>query len=170
MVRFRYGQVGLRDLPADEYIKRNDPVAAALSVLMKPGEGLRGRARWAKLGELKVKAIVKVHESGLTVGDKAFLMSMVETYLPNEALPVQIRGEVMEALADVELMWHERIEQQGVEKGKKEVILHLLQRKFGRLPDKIIQKVLAITSPDVLDQIVDQAVMADSLAEIKLLA
>ena len=77
-----------------------------------------------------------------------------------------LKGEVMGALADVELMWHERIEQ----KGKKEIILRLLQRKFGRLPDRIVQKVQAITSPDVLEQLVDQAVMADSLAEIEILA
>lgn len=166
LVRFRYGQVGLRDLPADEYIKREDPVAAALSVMMKPGVKLRGRARWVKLAELKITALLKVNESDLTIGDKQFLMSMVETYLPNESLPVDIRGEVMEALADVELMWHERIEQ----KGKKEIILRLLQRKFGRLPDRIVQKVQAITSPDVLEQLVDQAVMADSLAEIEILA
>lgn len=178
LVRFRYGQVGLRDLPADEYITRDDPVAAALSVLMKPGEGLRGRARWAKLGELKIKAIVKVHESGLTAGNKAFLMSMVETYLPNEALPVQIRGEVMEALADVELMWHERIEQKGVEKGiqqgkqqrTQELILRLLRKKFGRVPEVVVQKIQVIDDVDILEQLFDQALMADSLAEIAILA
>ena len=174
LVRFRYGQVGLRDLPADEYITRDDPVAAALSVLMKPGEGLRGRARWAKLGELKVKAILKVNESGLTAGNKAFLMSMVETYLPNEVLPLQVRGEVMEALADVELMWHERIEQKGVEQGKQqrtqELILRLLRKKFGRVPEVAVQKVQVVDDVDILEQIFDQALMADSLAEIDILA
>jgi len=39
---------------AGEYIKRDDPVAAALSVMMKPGVKLRGRDRWVKLDELKV--------------------------------------------------------------------------------------------------------------------
>jgi hypothetical protein len=71
----------------------------------------------------------------------------------------------MKALADVELMWHEQIEQ----KGKKEIILRLLQRKFGPLPDKIVQKVQAITAPNVLEQLVDQAVMANTLAEMDIL-
>lgn len=71
----------------------------------------------------------------------------------------------MKALADVELMWHEQIEQ----KGKKEIILRLLQRKFGPLPDKIVQKVQAITAPNVLEQLVDQAVMANALAEMDIL-
>lgn len=174
LVRFRYGQVGLRDLPADEYIKRDDPVAAALSVMMKPGLKLRGRARWVKLAELKITALLKVNESDLTIEDKQFLMSMVETYLPNESLPVDIRGEVMEALADVELMWHERIEQKGVEKGiqqrTQELILRLLRKKFGRVPEVVVQKVQAMNDVDLLEQLFDEALMADTLAEIKLLS
>lgn len=186
LVRFRYGQVGLRDLPADEYITRDDPVAAALSVMMKPGLKLRGRARWVKLAELKITALLKVNESDLTIGDKQFLMSMVETYLPNESLPVDIRGEVMEALADVELMWHEQIEQKGIEKGiqqgiqqgkqqgiqqrTQELILRLLRKKFGRVPSAITQKVQSMDDLDRLEQLFDEALMADTLAEIKLLA
>ncbi len=178
LVRFRYGQVGLRDLPADEYIKRDDPVAAALSVMMKPGVKLRGRARWMKLAELKITALLKVNESDLTIGDKQFLMSMVETYLPNESLPVDIRGEVMEALADVELMWHEQIEQKGIEKGiqqgkqqrTQELILRLLRKKFGRVPEVVVQKVQVIDDVDILEQLFDEALMADTLAEIKSLA
>ena len=170
LVRFRYGQVGLRDLPADEYIKRDDPVAAALSVMMKPGVKLRGRARWVKLAELKITALLKVNESDLTIGDKQFLMSMVETYLPNESLPVDIRGEVMEALADVELMWHERIEQQGILQRTQELILRLLRKKFGRLPEAIVHKVETMDDLNRLEQLFDEALMADTLAEIKLLA
>ena len=170
LVRFRYGQVGLRDLPADEYIKRDDPVAAALSVMMKPGVKLRGRSRWVKLAELKITALLKVNESDLTIGDKQFLMSMVETYLPNESLPVDIRGEVMEALADVELMWHERIEQQGILQRTQELILRLLRKKFGRLPEAIVHKVETMDDLNRLEQLFDEALMADTLAEIKLLA
>ncbi|MBK9056082.1 MAG: hypothetical protein IPL78_35845 [Chloroflexi bacterium] len=64
--------MGLRDLPADEYIKRDDPVAAALSVMMKPGVKLRGRARWVKLAELKITALLKVNESDLTEATNGF--------------------------------------------------------------------------------------------------
>ena len=142
--------------------------------MMKPGVKLRGRARWVKLAELKITALLKVNESDLTEGDKRFLMSFVETYVPNETLPVDIRGEVMEALADVELMWHERIEQQGIQQGKQqrtqELILRLLRKKFGRVPDVVVQKVQVIDDVDILDQLFDQALMADSLAEIDILA
>ena len=146
--------------------------------MMKPGVKLRGRARWVKLAELKVKALLQVNESDLTIGDKRFLMSFVETYLPNETLPVDIRGEVMEALADVELMWHEQIEQKGIEKGiqqgkqqrTQELILRLLRKKFGRVPEVVVQKVQVIDDVDILEQLFDEALMADTLAEIKSLA
>ena len=84
----------------------------------------------------------------------------------------------MKALADVELMWHERIEQQGIEKGiqqgkqqrTQELILRLLHKKFGRVPEVVVQKVQVIDDVDILEQLFDQALMADSLAEIDILA
>ena len=111
-----------------------------------------------------------------------FLGTVVETYLPNESLPVDIRGEVMEALADVELMWHEQIEQKGIEKGiqqgiqqgkqqrTQELILRLLRKKFSRVPEVVVQKVQVIDDVDILEQLFDQALMADSLAEVEILA
>lgn len=85
----------------------------------------------------------------------------------------------MEALADVELMWHERIEQKGVEQGiqqgkqqglqqgKQELILRLLRQKFGHVPEVVVQKVQMIDDGDILEQLFDEALMADALAEIK---
>lgn len=88
----------------------------------------------------------------------------------------------MKALADVELMWHERIEQKGVEKGiqqgiqqgkqqrTQELILRLLRQKFGRVPEVVVQKVQVIDDLDILEELFDEALMADTLAEIKSLA
>lgn len=76
----------------------------------------------------------------------------------------------MEALADVELMWHERIEQQVRSDEKQQMIFRLLQRKFGTVPKTIVEKVKAINEPVTLDKLFDQAVMADSLVEIEILA
>ncbi len=97
-----------------------------------------------------------------------------------------LNGDRMEALANVELMWHERIEQQGVEKGiqqgiqqgkqqgiqqgTQEVILRLLRKKFGGLSETIVQKVKAMDDLDKLERLFDEALMADTLAEIKSLA
>lgn len=80
----------------------------------------------------------------------------------------------MEALPDVELMWHERIErkyfQQGIILGKQELIVYYLKQKFGGLPDGIVGKVEALDDSDKLDELFDQIYDADSLAEVELLA
>ena len=81
-----------------------------------------------------------------------------------------LEGEVMEALADVELMWHERIEQKARSDEKQQMIFRLLQRKFGTVPKAIVEKIKAINEPIALDKLFDQAVMAESLAEIEILA
>ena len=80
-----------------------------------------------------------------------------------------LEGEVMEALADVELMWHERIEQKARSDEKQQMIFRLLQRKFGTVPKAIVEKIKAINEPIALDNLFDQAVMAESLAEIEIL-
>ncbi len=80
-----------------------------------------------------------------------------------------LEGEVMEALADVELMWHERIEQNARSDEKQQMIFRLLQRKFGTVPKAIVEKIKAINEPIALDKLFDQAVMAESLAEIEIL-
>ncbi len=76
-------------------------------------------------------------------------------------------GEHMEALADVELMWHERIEQQGILQRTQELILRLLRKKFGRVPEVVVQKVQAMNDVNMLEQLFDEALMADALTEIK---
>ncbi len=73
-----------------------------------------------------------------------------------------LEGEVMEALADVELMWHERIEQKARSDEKQQMIFRLLQRKFGTVPKAIVEKIKAINEPIALDKLFDQAVMAES--------
>ncbi len=76
-------------------------------------------------------------------------------------------GDLMEALADVELMWHERIEQQGIMQRSQELILRLLRKKFGRVPEVVVQKVQAMNDVNMLEQLFDEALMADALTEIK---
>ncbi|MFZ4663480.1 MAG: hypothetical protein ACOYNY_41120 [Caldilineaceae bacterium] len=37
LIQFRYGQVGLRDLYSADYLALDNPIAATLVTLMKPG-------------------------------------------------------------------------------------------------------------------------------------
>jgi hypothetical protein len=162
LLRFIYGQVGLRDLPGEIYVSQGNPVAAALAVLMEPIDDLRGEA----LAQFKLQALRTVVDSDLTEGDRSFLMSVVETYLPQSRIPADLRGEVMEALPEIELMWHERIELEGELKGKREMLLSLLEEKFGSLPQDVIDNIEAVNDLDILDFIGRQLLTANSLNEI----
>jgi len=159
LVEFHYGQVGLLDLDGTSYLERGDPVAAALATLMQPGEKLSA--------EVKLEALHSVIGSGLTEGDKLFLINVVETYLPAAVL-ADAGEKVMQALADVEMTWLERAREEGLIAGQRKVLLHQLSVKFGPLPEPLVNRIAAITDVEQLDDLSEQLLFADSLAEIHL--
>ena len=167
LLEFHYGQVGLRDLDGSSYLAGGDPVAAALATLMQPGA--RSPA------EIKLAALYTVIDSGLTEGDKLFLMNVMETYLPTQSL-ADGGEKIMQALADVEMTWLEKARHEGraegrVEgrvEGQRKLLLRLLTLKFGELPEAFVQRLLAVSDSDVLDALSEQVLTASSLAEIVL--
>ena len=173
---FRYGQIGLRDLPAELYSYSNNPLAVTLALLMKvPG---RGKAKWQRLAEMKLHTLQLLQETeDLTEGDKLFLIDLIKRYLPAESFPAGLRGETMQALQESEMFWSERVryegqqigQQIGRQIGKQEVLLRQLKRKFGGLPADFLQQFEAISDPDRLDEIGDQLLTATSLDQILLL-
>ena len=175
LLLFRFWQVGLRDLPAESYTGTTDPLAAALAPLMKvPG---RNKTKWQRRAELKLYALRLLQKSGdLTEGDKLFLIDLLNRYLPAESFPAGLRGETMQAIQESEMFWSERVryegqqigQQIGQQQGKQEVLLRLLKRKFGGLPADFVQQFEAINNPDLLDEIGDQLLTANSLDQILL--
>ncbi len=57
-------------------------------------------------------------------------------------------------------------EQRGEQRGKQEALLHLLQRKFGQLPSGIVERVEATVNIEQLETWFDQAIDANSLADL----
>jgi predicted transposase YdaD len=153
----------------------DNPVAAALAALMQPGD--------LHPAELKLSSLRAVIDSGLTDGDKLFLINVIETYLPHEGLS-NAGDEIMQALADTELSWAERIELrgklEGERKGKREgkregellgrlyLIMRQLQVRFGELPADFERRLRAVDDPAVLDEIGVQALTAATLDDIEL--
>lgn len=158
LLRFRYGQVGLRDLPGQTYLNDN-PVAAALAALMQP-EPLHP-------AELKLNSLRRVIDSGLTDGDKLFLINIIETYLPRQGLE-NAGDEIMQALMDTELSWAERTELEGKIEGKIELLLRLLRARFGELSPGFVRQLRAIDDPAALDDLSEQVLTAVTLADIQL--
>lgn len=57
---------------------------------------------------------------------------------------------------------------EGQLKGKQQLLLRLLEKRFGRLPRKALRKVEAILADNDLDILFDRALTAGSLAELGL--
>lgn len=167
LIQFRYAQVGLRDLYSTEYLSLDDPIAATLAALMKPGEQSNA--------EVKLQALQTVIESNLTDSDKLFLINVVETYLPKVEV-FDAREEIMQALQTVELSWSEKLLKEGHDKGRDEGLLEgmhkllLLQLtyKFGELPSDFVNQLYAITNREHLAALSAQVLTAQSLDDITL--
>ncbi|MCE7981626.1 MAG: hypothetical protein DYG89_10560 [Caldilinea sp. CFX5] len=165
LVRFRYGQVGLRALDSEEYQSQNNPIAATLAVLMKR----RGRSK----AQVKLTALQTVVNSNLTEGDKLFLINMVETYLPQQEV-FDAREEVMQALQAIEQTWMDKIlekgqqqgHQQGQQEGMRTLLLLMLSSKFGPLPQPIVDQLNAIDDTAVFANLSQQLLTATRLDEI----
>ena len=178
IVEFHYGQVGLFDLDSFAYLKAGNPISSALATLMS--------AKPTEKPQIKFEALNTIVKSALTQGDKLFLINVMQTYLPTEKLAGG-GEEMMEAIHAIEGTWLSKETkkaikkglQQGLEqglqqgkhlgelKGKKEMLLRLLQRKFGSLPLVVETQLERIHDPAVLDQLSEQVMFAETLAEIQ---
>lgn len=163
VLHFRYGQVGIRDLSSQTYLAENNPVAAALTVLMQ-SEG-------ESPALLKLMALQKVVESDLSVGDKFFLVEFMNTYAPTSELS-DPREEIMKNLAEVEMTWSERIRAEGEErgeiKGERKMLLRLLTLMFGEVPAPLTERINAITDDAALTALAQQILMIKRLDELVL--
>lgn len=70
---FRYNVVGLRDLAADDYRLRPDPLAVALAALMKPSAAGRLEQKW--------QALLAIARARANDAERAVLATVVESYL-----------------------------------------------------------------------------------------
>lgn len=161
LLNFRYGQVGIRDLSAYTYLAKQDPVAATLAVLMKT----RKQSRAA----VKLTALQTVIQSNLSPGDKLFLVELANTYVPTVALS-DPREEIMQALADIDMTWGEKLREEGREEGiidgERKMLLRLLTLMFGSLPDELVQRVQAITDETMLETLSKQLLQAKQIDDL----
>jgi len=154
IIRFQYGQVGLRDLESSQYLIENNPISATLAVLMRSQESP---------ARTKLEAFRSVLSSDLSEADRLFLMSIIEVYLPKETIDVS--GEAtMESLNEIELMWHEKIELES----QKEFLLNQLETKFGPLPTDLVSQIESIWDKSTLISLGKQILFANTIEEIKI--
>ncbi len=161
LISFRYGRVGLRDLPSAEYVHRGDPIAATLAALMESTQGERA--------VVKLTGLRTVIGSEMSQGDKMFLINLMQIYLPKEEIAMDgVSVDVRQDLADIELSWGERFEQRGKIEGKRELLLRQLAIKFGELPSDFVARLNEIETHEILDRLSEQLLASDTLAEMTL--
>ncbi len=189
LVQFKYGQIGLPKMAADESFISTNAVAAALAVLMEHGE----MSPW----ELKFKSLSSIANDDIDERDRHFLMSMVDRYMPDQELPTPDEvmdmsyAENVQELRDTAftLAWDEAMAlgqkvglekgleeglEKGLEKGLEEgllkgrqlVLLDLMNAKFGVVADLIIQQLSKIEDEEKLKQLGRAILIAESLDDL----
>lgn len=173
ILAFRYRQLRLKALKAEEAVRTEYPLVCALAVLMD--------RRGADLAVLKAQSLEKIGQSGLDEVRQWLLANLVETYLPLTTA-TQRRYEQLLAREEYQMakQWdyhafrdqmREEGLQQGLQQGlmsaKREDILTVLRARFTPLPDELTQRIEAIVSPSELDALLVRAATAGSLDEMR---
>ncbi len=168
----RYVSFGLAGCRAAEYLDRPEPLAWALAALMDPGP-------WSR-AELKMACLRRI--AGLKGRvDPFLLVDCVENYLqlnPQEIAEFEalrsrkenqeVRVMAMTWSETQRAMGREEGRQEGMEQGAHQVLLHLLGKRFGPLPEKVRRQVETINSLDRLTELAERVLSAHSLEEMGL--
>jgi predicted transposase YdaD len=174
---FSYLAFGLSRSQADEYLARPEPLSWGLAGLMRRGKLSAALHR--------LSCLEPMTRADLTDKQRFLLVNLVETYIQldeaeqgeYEAL-LAARGH--EEVAAMEMTWagkiaHEAREtalreglQKGREEGKRDLLLDLLEHRFGRLPRVTVNRVNALTSSEELSRLAARVLDAPSLEDLGL--
>jgi hypothetical protein len=161
MLTFRFQEVGLPDLSADDYQEVDNPLGPALSALMQP----------SALGRTLQKALSlrRLLSSQLDEARKALFINLVETYMTlstreeNDFRRI-LRQEELQGVTEMLTVYEER----GIIKGKREALLMQLRIKFGDLPEAVVARVQTIDTEAALDALLERVLRATTLGDMGL--
>jgi hypothetical protein len=167
-VRFRYLYVGLPALDALEYVQGDNWLGVALSALMRiPKE----RQVW-----LGAEALRRISQAPLSEQERYLLGECVEAYLPldesqwdefNHLLSTKPYEEVTKMRATSYEQGEAKGFEEGIEKGRRETLLDLLEQRFGPLSEVAIQRVQAAPTKR-LNALLKKLFRAKSLSDLGL--
>ena len=178
--RFSYRTLSLSGCLAEEYLARQEPLAWALAALMRPG-------RWSR-AEQKIECLRRIAAADLPSNHRFLLGNWVETYLQLDDRDLaeyeSLRGLVVNTeVRAMEMTWADMKELEGVRKGVAQglaqglaqgvealhqVVLRLLNQRFGTVPDSVRQKVEAIDSMDSLSDLATKILEVKSIDDMGL--
>ncbi len=173
-VTFRYLQISLPRLPADDYLQRG-PLAAGLASLMRPAA--KGRAARIALYIACLRGVQRAVDAGELDDARQFMLfNLIFTYLhlnaqERDAARVQLRQEGDTTVEATELTWADRMllqgREQGIEQGLRQAVLRVLVKQFGALPLSIGARLEQIGDAQRLEALLDVALSASALGEFE---
>lgn len=159
ILTFRFGNVGLPDLDADDYRDLENPLAPAVSALMRP----------SALGHTLQKALSlrRVLQSPVDEARKALLINIIETYV---TLDTTEEDEFRRILGQEQLQEVTQMltvyEERGILIGKRDVLLKQLRLKFGEVPEAIATQIQTLKTEAELDTFLERVLSAQNFAEM----
>lgn len=164
-LRFHYYAFGLSGSSAEHYLEKDEPLAWALSSLMQRDEASPARH--------KLDCMSRVSKASLQDSEKYLLAYCVENYLQ---LGEDDRKEYRAMLAEIEDQglpeveswsdYQERLRQEGRLEALRRSVLKVLERRFGRVPTEVRQRVEALSSVQQLDNWLTRALEVGSPEEL----
>lgn len=166
LMDFNYLSFGLSRCRAVEYLKKPQPLAWALASLMD--------RRPLSRAQLKMNSLARIAEAPLKETDRRVLVNCVETYLqlsPGEAEEFRLLAIPENRRASdmlYRMTWEDKMILEGKGLGAQQVLLGLLEDRFGPVPDEVKVRIEKIRSVDRLTRLVQKAAKAKSLKSLRL--
>lgn len=177
LASFTYVAFGLSKGEAAEYLDRPEPLAPALAALMHPGN--------LSPAKHKFRCMQRIAGLRMDAAARYLLVNCVETSLQLEGEDQReyarlLAQEPTQEVRTMQMTYAEKLEadgmKKGLEKGRLEgridgmraLVRGLLERRFGRLPAPIEERLAAMSSPDDLARLHERALDARTLEEVEL--
>ncbi|MEM7584133.1 MAG: hypothetical protein AAF560_12170 [Acidobacteriota bacterium] len=165
--RWRYLAFGLSRSPAEDYVHRPQPLAAALAALMRSSSWDRPDRRLRCLRAISQAKVLDLRQRFL-------LFRVVDTYVqltPDEEARFEIamRRERNKELSEMVVTWDEALAESkeiGQVEAAQQADLRVAERRFGKLPRSFEEKIRRTQDLDRLYLILDRIVEADSIEEV----
>jgi predicted transposase YdaD len=180
--RFCYTSFGLSGASAESFLRRRNPLAWGFAAQM--------RWRTGSLAERRLACLRRIARArGLSEVQRFLLANVVQSYLQLNGRAAEsferLLGEPRHREVRTMIMtWADQKEaegrrkgleegrqerrQEGHQQGIRDVVLHLLSRRFSPLPSAVARRVAAIASAEELTRLADRILDARSLDELGL--
>lgn len=165
-VRFDFHLIKLSQLDHRRFLKSDNPLAFALMAKMKYTRRQRVR--------LKADFLRLILRAGIDPARQSLLVEFVETYMPLVATEQTQFTELIQTEATYREVQHmvTTYEQAGIEKGieqgRLEMLLLVLEKRFPKLPDSIRRRVQQIHSSRRIEEILQAVLDGKPLNELGL--